>query len=45
MEAINENLEDLFNAMPWINIQKEIKPQIQDLGQWTHPPKVKRYFN
>jgi len=28
MEAINENLEDLFNAMPWINIQKEIKPQI-----------------
>ncbi len=28
MEAINENLDDLFDAMPWIKIQKKIKPQI-----------------
>jgi RimJ/RimL family protein N-acetyltransferase len=28
MSAINEKPEDLINAMPWININREIKPQI-----------------
>lgn len=28
MTAIKEKPEDLINAMPWININREIKPQI-----------------
>ena len=28
MIAINEKPEDLINAMPWIKINRKIKPQI-----------------